>query len=120
MRERELVPRHCRQWPSSAFDSKATSAVKSLSSTAASGVNLADRPTGRPRALSRARRAALHLWGHTMLPRSKMARVLGLSPSDPSQLLETTHDRDPELTSIVAKATQLLGCGEPVEQLWLP
>jgi len=51
---------------------------------------------------------------------NQMARVLGLSPSAASQLLETTPDSDPELTSIVAKATQLLRCGESVEQLWLP
>jgi len=57
---------------------------------AASGVNLGHRPTGRPRAVSRARRAALHLWCHTRLPRARMARVLGLSPSASSQLLETT------------------------------
>jgi len=49
-----------------------------------------------------------------------MARVLGLSPSAASQLLENTPDTDPELTCIVAKATELLGCGEPVEHLWLP
>ncbi len=87
---------------------------------AASGVNLRDRPTGRPRAVSRARRAALQLRSHTRLPRSRMARVLGLSPSAASQLLETTPENDPELTSIVAKATELLGCGESVEQFWLP
>jgi len=87
---------------------------------AASGVNLWDRPTGRPRAVSRTRSAALHLWCHTRLPRARMARVLGRGPSAASQLLETTPDSDPELTSIVAKATQLLGCGESVEQLWLP
>jgi len=49
-----------------------------------------------------------------------MDRVLGRGPSAASQLLETTPHSDPELTSIVAKATQLLGCGESVEQLWLP
>jgi len=49
-----------------------------------------------------------------------MARVLGLSPSAASQLLETTPRQRSELTSIVAKATELLGCGESVEQLWLP
>jgi len=87
---------------------------------AASGVNLGHRPTARPRAVSRTRRAALHLCSHTRLPRSRMARVLGPSPSAASQLLETTPDSDPEVTSIVAKATQLLGCGESVEQLWLP
>jgi len=85
---------------------------------AASGINLSEPVTGRPRAVSRARRAALHLWSLTKLPRSTMSRTLGLSPSAASQLVETTVASDAELARIVAKATEHLAGWTSVAQVW--
>lgn len=60
---------------------------------AASGVDLRLPCAGRPRCVSRARRAALHLWSETCLPRSIMIRALGISAAAGTQLLDRTSAR---------------------------
>lgn len=78
---------------------------------AASGVQLRDAHAGRPRSVSRARRAALALWSRTRRPRSAMVRALGLSSAAATKLAQSTTEADPELTALVAKATELLERG---------
>jgi len=77
--------------------------------SAACGIQLRDAPTGRPRALTRARRAALVLWSRTRRPRSVMVRALGISSAAATQLSQSTVEDDAQLNAILAKALELLG-----------
>ncbi len=76
---------------------------------AASGIQLQHAYPGRPRALSRARRAALQLWSYTRRPRSIMVRALGLSSAAATKLIQSTSADDADLIAVVAKAAELLG-----------
>lgn len=87
---------------------------------AASGVDLREPCSGRPRSVSRARRAALHLWSETRLPRSIMIRALGVSPAAATQLIDRTSPGDVELARMLAKARELLEPQAWESQVWSP
>jgi hypothetical protein len=76
---------------------------------ATSGISLDHHPYGRPRALSRARRAALAIWGLTGRPRSTMVRALGITSAAATKLAQSASERDPQLAALVTNALELLG-----------
>lgn len=77
--------------------------------SAASGIQLRVAPTSHPRALTRARRAALTFWSRTRRPRSTMVRALGLSSAAATKLSQSIVEDDAQLNAILAKALELLG-----------
>lgn len=85
---------------------------------AASGVDLRQFHAGRPRSVSRARRAALLLWSDTHLPRSIMVRALGMSAVAATQLIDRTAAADTKLVQILAKARDILIPETGAEELW--
>lgn len=97
----------CSRPPHRAIDLQTDEVIAAV--FAASGIQLRDAPTGRPRALSRARRAALALWSRTRRPRSTMVRALGLSSAAATKLSQSTTQDDAQLNAMIAKALELLG-----------